>query len=162
MTVSVEIAVQAAGWKDIPTAAAAVRTAIEAALAGAAAGPYEIGVVLTDDERIRALNHTWRGKDGATNVLSFPAPAGPQEEARFLGDVVFALETIRREADDERKTFADHLTHLAVHGVLHLLGFAHERDEEADAMEDRERTILAGLGIADPYEPAKLKRTEPA
>ena len=162
MTVSVEIAVEAAGWNNIPAAEAAVRTAIGAALAGAAAGAYEVGVVLTDDERIRALNRIWRGKDGATNVLSFPAPAGPREGPRFLGDVVFALETIRREADGEQKTFEDHLTHLAVHGVLHLLGFDHERDEEADAMEDRERTILAGLGIADPYEPAKLKRTEPA
>ena len=162
MTVSVEIAVEAAGWKDAPRAASAVRGAIGAALAGAEFGACEIGVVLTDDERIRSLNRAWRGKDGATNVLSFPAPAGPQEGPRFLGDVVFALETIRREADDEQKTFEDHLTHLAVHGVLHLLGFDHEREDDAEAMESRERKILAGLGIADPYEPAKLKRTEPA
>lgn len=162
MTVSVEIAMEAAGWKKIPAAESAMRRAIAAALAETAHGACEVSVVLTDDARIRALNRAWRGKDSATNVLSFPMADGPHEGPRFLGDVVFALETIRREADEEGKTFEDHLTHLAVHGVLHLLGFDHEREAAAEAMENRERTILSGLGIPDPHQPTKLKRTEPA
>ena len=114
--------------------------------------------MLTDDAAVRALNAQWRGKDRPTNVLSFPA-ATPDEIARaraggpplLLGDVVLALETCRREAAEQGKPLADHVAHLVVHGVLHLLGHDHEDDAEADRMERLETAILAELGIADPY-----------
>jgi probable rRNA maturation factor len=97
--------------------------------------------------RQQALNARFRGKDAATNVLSFPAPGADAG----LGDVALALGVCEREAAEQGKTLADHLTHLTAHGVLHLLGYDHESDAEAEAMEARERAILAGLGVADPY-----------
>ncbi|KIZ39760.1 rRNA maturation RNase YbeY, partial [Rhodopseudomonas palustris] len=102
------------------------------------------------------LNANWRGIDKPTNVLSFPAlqpPGGiePDDAPRMLGDIAIAYETVRREADDEGKPFVNHLSHLAVHGFLHLVGYDHESEAEAEAMEDVERQILAGLGIPDPY-----------
>lgn len=117
----------------------------------------EICVVLTNDARSAALNKTWRGKDAPTNVLSFPA--APQTEPMserasedsVLGDVVLAFETITREAAEQGKVFRNHVTHMVVHGVLHLLGYDHENDEEAGQMERLERRILADLEIADPY-----------
>ena len=101
---------------------------------------------------MRALNARWRGLDKPTNVLSFPA-AAPERlgETPVLGDVVVAFETMAREADDEGKALADHFRHLVVHGFLHLLGFDHRSDAEAEAMEALERRILARLGVADPY-----------
>jgi probable rRNA maturation factor len=113
-------------------------------------GTYAVTIVLTDDEEMRALNRIWRGKDAPTNVLSFPANDAVSG-AGFIGDVVLAYETTHGEARDERLVLADHVSHLVVHGVLHLLGFDHEQDEEAEQMEDLERTALASLGIADPY-----------
>jgi probable rRNA maturation factor len=131
-----------------------VRPMLRRALAQAAAtlstGAAELAIVLTDDAAVRQLNHAWRGKDAATNVLSFPtAPAGG--EPRLLGDVVLAYETIAREARAERKPFAEHVAHLAVHGFLHLLGYDHERNADAETMEAAERDILHRLGIPDPY-----------
>jgi probable rRNA maturation factor len=116
----------------------------------------ELAVMLTDDAGIRALNDTWRGIDKPTNVLSFPAlqPEGapkPGDPPRMLGDIAIAYETTRREAEAEHKPFDHHLSHLAVHGFLHLIGYDHETDAEAEAMEALERRILARLGIADPY-----------
>src|SRR5438046_3160548 len=104
----------------------------------------------------RTLNHNWRGIDKATNVLSFPAlqptgPTGPDDAPRMLGDIAIAYQTTRREADEEQKPFDHHLSHLAVHGFLHLIGYDHETDGEAEAMESLEREILAQLGIPDPY-----------
>jgi probable rRNA maturation factor len=96
------------------------------------------------------LNRIWRGKDAPTNVLSFPANDAVSE-AGLIGDVVLAYETTRKEARDEGLALADHVSHLVVHGVLHLLGFDHEEGEEAEQMEDLERTALASLGIVDPY-----------
>jgi probable rRNA maturation factor len=112
--------------------------------------------MLTDDEGIRTLNRNWRGIDKPTNVLSFPAlqPRGPRledEAPRMLGDIAIAYETTRREADEEQKPFGHHLSHLAVHGFLHLIGHDHEQDQEAETMESLEREILAQLGIPDPY-----------
>jgi probable rRNA maturation factor len=118
--------------------------------------------MLADDARIRELNRRWRGQDKPTNVLSFPAPEGPPDDARFLGDIVLAFETVEQEARAEGKPLEHHLAHLAVHGALHLLGYDHERDSDADAMEQRERLILARLGIPDPYASAATRRTEPA
>ena len=128
----------------------------ERAFAAAAAGARrdvregaEVSVLVCADAEIRARNASFRGIDKATNVLSFPAPPHPHFAA--LGDVAIAHETCAREAADEGKTLADHATHLLVHGFLHLLGYDHESDAEAEAMEARERAALAALGIADPY-----------
>jgi probable rRNA maturation factor len=158
----IDIAVDASRWSELPAVQERVRGAIEAALAFCESDDAEVSVVLGDDARIRELNRTWLGKDKATNVLSFPAPDGPDGEPRFLGDIVLAFETIEREAEAEGKLFDHHVVHLAVHGALHLLGYDHERESDADEMERRERLILARLGIADPYSPAEARRTEPA
>jgi len=113
----------------------------------------EISIVLTDDAHIRALNREWREKDKATNVLSFPAmPVRPGVALPpLLGDIVLAAETIRREAGLEEKPFEHHLIHLMVHGFLHIVGYDHETDAEAEEMEAAERRILARLAIPDPY-----------
>ena len=107
-----------------------------------------ITVLLTDDESVRELNRQFRGKDSATNVLSFPAPPNPEDH---LGDVALAYGICAREAAEQGKPIAHHLTHLTVHGVLHLLGYDHIGDDEAEAMEGLERVVLAGLGVPDPY-----------
>ena len=112
----------------------------------------ELSIVLADDAGIRKLNKAWRAKDSATNVLSFPA--APPERIAFspmLGDIVLAYETIEREAVALGIAFEAHLSHLLVHGFLHLLGFDHHTDAEAGEMESLERLILERLGIADPY-----------
>jgi probable rRNA maturation factor len=119
-------------------------------------GEAEIAIMLTNDSGIRTLNSNWRGIDKPTNVLSFPAlqPTGagrPDDAPRMLGDIAIAYETMRKEADDEQKPFDHHLSHLAVHGFLHLIGYDHESDEEAEAMEALETEILAQLGIPNPY-----------
>jgi probable rRNA maturation factor len=140
-----------AAWKAArPDAAAIARRAARAALRGAGRRPgragLEVSLVLTNDRTIKALNARWRRRDEPTNVLSFPA-----EDRVHLGDVVLAFETVRREAKAQGKTLGDHLAHLVVHGVLHLVGYNHMTRREAAAMEALERCILAGLGIADPY-----------
>ena len=114
--------------------------------------------MLTDDAGIRTLNANWRGIDKPTNVLSFPAlqPTGytlSDDPPRMLGDIAIAYETLRREADDEHEPFDHHLTHLTIHGFLHLIGYDHETDEEAGEMENLERRILRGSGSHDPYAP---------
>ncbi len=153
-----DIIVAAQSWQDDTDYETIVRRAIEAAAAAASnvqTGGAEVAVMLTDDEGIRALNRDWRGKDKPTNVLSFPAPKPPGRAAgpRMLGDIAIAYETTRREADEEHKLFAHHLSHLAVHGFLHLIGYDHETDDDAEKMESLERDILAKLGIPDPYAP---------
>lgn len=118
-------------------------------------GPAELSVLLADDAFVQSLNRKFRGKDQPTNVLSFPQVDGPGEivfqAARPLGDIAFAYETLVVEAKHQGKSFDDHLAHLVVHGVLHLLGHDHIDDEEAEAMETLERVILDRFGIADPY-----------
>ena len=152
-----EVLVVADCWQTEPDAEAVIHRAIDAAaeIADADVGEAEIAVMLTDDAGIRTLNNNWRGMDKPTNVLSFPAlqptASAPPDAPRMLGDIAIAYETTRREADDEQKPFDHHLSHLAVHGFLHLIGYDHEKDEEAEAMEDLERDILAQLGIPDPY-----------
>lgn len=110
--------------------------------------PGEIAVLLTDDATLRDLNNRFRGKDKPTNVLSFPAPSNPEGH---LGDIALAYGVCAAEALDQGKTLSAHLQHLVAHGVLHLVGFDHETEAEAEAMEARERIILAGLGVSDPY-----------
>ena len=108
-------------------------------------------VLLTDDAAIKKLNRTWRRKNTPTNVLSFPAKLPPGDAPAFLGDIAIAYETTKREAAAEGKRFADHVTHLAIHGFLHLLGHDHETDAEAEAMEALEIAILKRLGVPNPY-----------
>ena len=149
-----DILVSAACWHAEPDAEPLVRRAIEAAaaLVGVSTSDSELAIMLTDDAGIQTLNRDWRGLDKPTNVLSFPAPSqGEGREPRMLGDIAIAYETTRREAEAEHKSFGSHLSHLAVHGFLHLLGYDHENDDEAEAMERLERDILARLGIPDPY-----------
>lgn len=159
---SVEIAVACEAWRRAcPKAAALAKTAAAAAFRSAAADAglppavrVVIGVTLADAARQRELNQVWRGKDASTNVLAFPAAgaeAPPPGAPLLLGDVVLALETVAAEATEQDKPLADHLRHLVVHGVLHLLGQDHEQPEEAAAMERREAAVLAQMGVPDPY-----------
>jgi probable rRNA maturation factor len=122
-------------------------------------GAYEVTIVLTDDAEMQELNRTWRGKDAPTNVLSFPMNDEVSEPGP-IGDVVLAYETTRNEARDDNLALGDHVSHLVVHGLLHLLGFDHMQDDEAERMEDLERTALASLGIADPYAEEKAGAAE--
>jgi probable rRNA maturation factor len=172
---AVEIIVESPLWKTKRSARNIVQRAVSAAAAQCRTGG-DITIVLTDDTAIRKLNRTWRGLDEPTNVLSFPTPPPPAlataqvrslraarstggltgrgsegEPQLFLGDIVIAYETTAREALAESKPFPDHLSHLAVHGFLHLLGYDHVGDEEAEAMEKLERAILVRLDLPDPY-----------
>ena len=113
----------------------------------------ELCILLCDDETIARLNGQWRGQEQPTNVLSFPAPlqdAAPDEKMP-LGDIAIAYETLAREAAESGTRVSDHLSHLVVHGFLHLLGYDHHMDDEAERMEGLERDILARIGVADPY-----------
>ena len=142
----IEVEIEDAAWTTaLPDAAAVTERAATAAL-GAVAG--DVVVLLTDDATVRDLNARFRDKDRPTNVLSFPAAASA---APHLGDLVLAFGVCAAEAQAQGKTLADHLSHLTVHGVLHLLGRDHEADGEAEEMEAEERSILASLGVADPY-----------
>ena len=131
-----------------------MRRAARAALSAAKHRPHgELCLVLADDALQRKLNHDFRGRDKPTNVLSFEgAPVS-------LGDVVLALETIAGEAETQGKSLADHVAHLVVHGVLHLMGVDHQTGGQARRMERLETEILAGLGIADPYRPTASGRS---
>jgi probable rRNA maturation factor len=153
-----EVVVAADCWQSEPDAEATVQRAIAAAsqATDADVDDAEVAVMLTDDATIRTFNKDFRGIDKPTNVLSFPAPEmdTADDEApapRALGDIAIAYETLRREADEEAKPFLHHLSHLAVHGFLHLIGHDHESDAEAEEMEALEVEILAQLGIPDPY-----------
>ena len=157
----IQISVEDGGWPDEETL-----FALSEKVLGAAAGflsteekqpfppmPVEVSLVFTDDESIRQINAEWRQKDKPTNVLSFPAyPIEPGDKpGPMLGDIVIARETVAREAVDLDKSFDDHLTHLMVHGFLHLFGYDHIEKDEAEEMEGLETRILAALGLSDPY-----------
>src|SRR5258706_1348726 len=152
-----EVLVVADCWQTEPDAEVVIHRAITTAaeMVDADTAETELAVMLTDDAGIRTLNSNWRGIDKPTNVLSFPAlqvsPGGPDDAPRMLGDIAIAYETTRKEADDEQKPFEHHLSHLAVHGFLHLIGYDHDKDDDAEAMETLEQELLAQLGIPDPY-----------
>jgi probable rRNA maturation factor len=153
-TPTIALRVEAGEWPPRTVLRRIARGAIGATVAAAGlalTADAEVSLVFTDDAHVQRLNATYRGKDYATNVLSFPGTAVGARPGPMLGDIVLAAETIRREADAERLPLADHLTHLLIHGFLHLLGYDHEDDAEAAVMEGLETAILARLGIADPY-----------
>lgn len=148
---TIDIVSRAAAWQDAGLDEATLRRAATAALAAAASAPAaELAIVLSDDHEVRELNRAWRGKDAPTNVLAFPldAPRTGSNEAHPLGDVILAYQTVAAEADQKSTTLTQHAARLVVHGVLHLLGFDHEDDAEAEEMEALEDRILASLGVA--------------
>ena len=161
MTVLIDIAVEADAWEAVEDLDAVVNRAVAAAWEEAGERESaELSVLFCDDETIRALNAQWRGKDKPTNVLSFPAAGRPLPGApRLLGDIAIAFETTRHEAEQEGKSLVAHVTHLLVHGTLHLLGQDHETPAEGEAMEAAERRALARLGIGDPYAETDLMTT---
>jgi len=172
MTPEIDIAIPCSRWHTaLRDTARLCRRAVSAAMdettetwADASGRVAEISIVFTDDADVAGLNSQFRGRDGATNVLSFPALSeedplasnpGAHGPPVLLGDVVLAFETISTEAADQGKTVADHVTHLVIHGILHLLGYDHQVDAEAQVMEQLEIRALAALGVADPYADAK-------
>lgn len=148
----IEVEVEDPAWTEaLPAAAAIVERAAAAVLDEIAPSEVEepvVVVLLTDDEAMADLNQRFRGKVGPTNVLSFPAPANPEGQ---IGDIALAFGLCAREAAEQGKALEQHLIHLVAHGVLHLLGYDHETDSEAEAMEALERSILETLGVPDPY-----------
>jgi probable rRNA maturation factor len=141
----IEVEIEDEAWSAaLPDAEILVTLAAEAALKDGGS----LVILLTDDDAVAELNQQFRHKAGPTNVLSFPAPANPEDH---LGDIALAYGVCAREAAEQGKALGDHLQHLVAHGVLHLLGYDHQTEAEAEAMEALERAILAGIGIADPY-----------
>jgi len=154
--IEIALVVEAGSWpleRELGVLARHAADGVLAVVEPQGTGASELSIVFTDDAHVRALNSGWRGKDRPTNVLSFPAfPHGKRGALPpLLGDVVLAAETVAREAAAEGKPLAHHITHLIVHGILHLIGYDHETDAEAEEMEGLERRILAGLDIPDPY-----------
>jgi len=178
MKVKLDISVPSPLWRGLPRARGLARETIAACIAetGMAAREGAVSLCLADDARLRALNLRWRGIDAATNVLSFPsappapvdavddhvgrAPQGVRKNDRLstdygarlqIGDIALAYETLAREAEELDVPLADHYRRLVAHGFLHLIGYDHQTDEEAERMEALETRILARLGVANPY-----------
>lgn len=154
MTITVDIEIEDEAWtKAEPEAEALVWRAAQAVLdAHQDIEGQGIVILLADDDSVQALNRDFRQKDYATNVLSFPSPQGPEANPEGqIGDIALAFGVCQREAIEQGKSLAHHLQHLVAHGVLHLLGYNHEGDEEAESMEALEREILATLDVPDPY-----------
>ena len=165
--VAVDVLIEAPAWLDaLPAAERVVERAAAATFAQATLPDdrdWECAILLADDERLRALNRQFRGKDKPTNVLSFPAERQDGDYASEVqvvpaddqplqwGDIAIAYGVTAAEASEQGKTLADHLSHLVVHGILHLIGHDHERPGEAEQMEALERQILWEIGVADPY-----------
>lgn len=150
---NLDISIDDKDWRAVPDLRRLARKAVFAALPD---DDVAIGLLFTSDARIAEMNGQWRGKPKATNVLSFPVSAAtpvPPGEPRPLGDIALAYGVVSREALEQKKPVSHHITHLIVHGVLHLLGYDHENDDEAGAMEAREIMILAELGMENPYTP---------
>jgi probable rRNA maturation factor len=146
---SIAVVIEDAAWRREPGWPASVRRAVRAALKKSGRSG-SLTVLLSGDSRLKELNRSFRGKNKPTNVLSFPAAETGDD---YLGDIAISHATAAKEAAAEKKTLADHVSHLTVHGVLHLAGFDHIRAADAAVMEAAEIEILAGLGIPDPYQP---------
>jgi probable rRNA maturation factor len=152
---SIDLSVEAGDWGDEDRLKSLAGRAVAAAFSVAdlkVLDNSEVSLLFTDDAAIRRLNAQWRDKDRPTNVLSFPG-SDPQGDVYgpLLGDIVIARETVLREADDMGIEVADHISHLIVHGLLHLFDYDHQENDEADLMESLEKAILASIDIADPY-----------
>lgn len=149
----IDVAIETEAWRAFEDPAGLAETVIRQSMSQSGvkiADGAEISIVLCDDAFIAELNRKWRGFDKATNVLSFPS-GGDVASAPMLGDIVIAFETASKEADEAHKPLRDHVAHLLAHGFLHLIGYDHGEDDAAEAMEALERSVLARLGIADPY-----------
>lgn len=147
MAARITLLIEEPKWKRPASLAPKLKKAAMAALRSAGKGRRGgVTILLTGDDRLKQLNREFRGKNKATNVLSFPAP-----DESYLGDIAIAWGVSMREAGQTGKSMPDHACHLAVHGMLHLLGYDHETDKDAKVMEPLEVKILKGLGIADPY-----------
>jgi len=150
----IEVEIEDEAWSaalgDLEAICVRAAEAALSSLPSSLEGECNVTILLADDETLADLNARFRNKAGPTNVLSFPAHPSARPH---LGDLALAFGVCSREADEQGKALADHLSHLVVHGVLHLVGYDHETEAEAEAMEGLERTVLAGLGVADPYAP---------
>jgi probable rRNA maturation factor len=147
------IVIEDDAWKALRGLKSLTEKAVDAALT-ARARNKEVTILFANNAVLKTLNHDWRGKNKPTNVLSFPAPKDlkvPRGEAKPLGDIALAFETVAKEAETSGKSLKDHTTHLIVHGVLHLLGYDHIDDADAAKMEAKEIRILKKLGLPDPY-----------
>jgi len=154
LSLDIDVVHDGGDWETVAGAEALVRAAATAVACELGFGRTEVCIALSDDAQVAELNGSYRGKPAPTNVLSFPAgPTVPigEDDPQFLGDVVLALETLQREAAELGLPIEHHMQHLVVHGLLHLLGYDHGTDQEAQAMESLEVRILQRLGIADPY-----------
>jgi len=153
MTLCIEMSVEYAGWSTLDDLDGLVAETLESVLEDSGdqlVEGVEISLLFCNDARIQELNRDFRGQDKPTNVLSFPSP-DPLETARFVGDIAVAYETVAREAKEQGKTLKQHCRHMIVHGFLHLLGYDHEEEAEAEAMEAMEIRILHRLGVDNPY-----------
>jgi probable rRNA maturation factor len=161
-SLAIEIVRRAPGFARAKVTDAHLRRAARAAFRASprSGRSFSVTLVLIADEEMRDLNRLWRGKDAPTNVLSFPADA--DRDRGFLGDIVLGYETALREAKERGISLANHASHLVVHGVLHLLGFDHAGDADAERMERVERIALASIGVADPYAHADERRVAEA
>jgi probable rRNA maturation factor len=155
MKLKLDICAPSPSWRKLPRARTMARQTIAACVAETGLKTRdgaEVSLLLAGDAEVRALNARWRGLDRPTNVLSFPStPADRLPHSATLGDVALAFETLAREAETWGVPLADHFRHLVTHGFLHLIGYDHETDDEAERMEALETRILARLGVADPY-----------
>jgi probable rRNA maturation factor len=154
----VQITVANGAWRKVKGLRPAAKRALEAVaeVEGRNAPGLEVSVLFTGDAEVAALNRQWRGKDKPTNVLSFPAAGTNSQSHELLGDIVLAYGVVESEAAEQQKPLINHVTHLLVHGMMHLLGHDHEDDRQAGIMEARETAILARLGIENPYAPRDL------
>ena len=153
MTLCIETSVECAGWSALEDLDALVAECLRSALEESGdelVEGVEVSLLFCDDSRIQGLNRNFRGQDKPTNVLSFPSPDS-LETARFIGDIAVAYETVAREAHEQGNTLEQHCRHMIVHGFLHLLGYDHEDEAEAEAMETMEIHILRRLGVDNPY-----------
>jgi probable rRNA maturation factor len=159
MKLSLDISAPSALWRGLPGARALARKTIAACVAESGfARAGSLSLRLTNDAEVQTLNARWRGIDQPTNVLSFPAAPAERASEAMLGDIALAYETLAREAEESGASLADHYRHLVAHGFLHLIGYDHRTDEEAERMEELETRILARLGVADPYADGVVER----
>ena len=159
-----DLRIDADGWKQFDDLEEIIRKSFNAALESVDLLPTTASatIILSDNSAIEKLNRQWRDKDTATNILSFPAPDGEKTETGldYLGDMILAYDVVNKEALQQSKALETHLCHLVIHGALHLLGYDHIADDEADKMEDLERTAMTALKLPDPYLPVVPLRNE--